>query len=103
MEADLEQAEEFARQAQATFRKTPVYPVLSVCLWPLLAISLHKNQLDQAAEHAEILIHPGQHRNPETLEAELRSAIDLYKGGERDQSKGRFETAVQWPWNTDYF
>ena len=103
MEADLEQAEEFARQAQATFRKTPVYPVLSVYIWPLLAISLHKNQLDQAAELAEVLIHPGQHRIPEKLEAELRSSIDLYKGGKWEQSKAGFETAVQMAMDTGYF
>ena len=103
MEGDLEQAEEFAHQAQATFRKTPVYPVLSVYIWPLLAVSLHNNQLDQAAELAEVLIHPGQHRIPENLEVELRSSIDLYKGGERDQSKGRFETAVQMAMETGYF
>ncbi len=72
-------------------------------LWPLLAISLKKNQMAQANDLAKEFINPRTSRIRDSLEAVLRSGVDLYEGGKIGPSKERFESAVQMAIDTGYF
>ncbi len=98
-EGDLVRAEDLARQAQ----KAILFNNHNIYLWVLIAISLKRDELEQVNQMAQELIDPGQIRLPDHIEAALRSAVELYEGGIRQQSKECFERAVQIAQDTGYF
>jgi tetratricopeptide (TPR) repeat protein len=100
MEGNLERSEELARKALEVI---PAKAVRLLAIWPLLAISLNRGQLDQAVELAEEIVHPGQARLPDSLDVAIRSAVDLCKGGEPEQSKTSIEAGIRIAQDLGYF
>ena len=84
-EGDHDQVRELARTAFAAWQRGQwIYAFHWTARLPLLALSLDRNQISDALEHAQALLDPQQQKLPEKLEAALETAV---QAGEAQQAK----------------
>ena len=70
------------------------YPIEWLARWPLLAIRLSRGQVDQAVEHARVMLNPAQQRLPRDLEVPLEQAIQAWEKGQRELAPQCLELAM---------
>jgi tetratricopeptide (TPR) repeat protein len=58
------------------------YPIEWLARWPLLAIRFSQGQIDQAMDHARVMLTPAQQRLPSDLEAPLEKAVQAWEQGQ---------------------
>lgn len=80
---NLEAAEEYGRAALEAWR-TPrkVYEYQWTGLWPLIDVTLSREQIAEAMDYARLLLAPTQQRPPETLHTALAAALEAEEGGQ---------------------
>jgi class 3 adenylate cyclase len=64
-------------------------------LWPLVAVRLADNRLEQAVAAAREMLGPDQQRFPELLEGALRSALQTWDEGDENLAAEKLNRAVQ--------
>ena len=81
----LIQTQALSRASLALWDQLPLgrrsAPFLWLALWPLIAVTLHDEQLSQAVEHVRTMLGPGQQRPPDALAASLEQAIQAWEAG----------------------
>jgi tetratricopeptide (TPR) repeat protein len=65
-----------------------------VALWPLIGVAIARDQIADAIKHAERLLVPPQMAMTAALEAELRSAVEAWKGNDQRAAKLRLQKAA---------
>jgi hypothetical protein len=101
-EGDLVKSEEFVRQALEYLTKTP-FPFNDMAYWPLITITLQRDQLDQAIELGRKIVNPPTHRIAPEIEDDLQQAIKCYEAGQRETARRVLNQAMQLAIDTGYF
>jgi tetratricopeptide (TPR) repeat protein len=80
---DLEAAERHGRQALASWRQVKfVFSFQWTALWPLMAVALEKDQIEQAIVCAGKLLAPEQQALPQAVTATLEHAIQAWENNQ---------------------
>jgi tetratricopeptide (TPR) repeat protein len=102
-EGDLAEAEKQGRAALELWDKSAfVYAFHWTALLPLLAVAVKRQQIPEALDHAQALLHPQQQKLPDPLEASLEAAIQAGDDGQGDTARQRLKHAIQVAQETGY-
>ena len=69
------------------------YPFQWAALWPLLAIALEEQRIDDAADCARKMLSPEQQLFPDELAAAMEQALEAFDLGQTGQARTQFEQA----------
>jgi predicted ATPase/class 3 adenylate cyclase len=91
-EGDLAAAYADGSEGVEKISQTPQGHILVwVALWPLIGVAIARDQIADAIKHAERLLVPPQMAMTAALEAELRSAVEAWKGNDQRAAKLRLQ------------
>ncbi|MCP4212919.1 MAG: tetratricopeptide repeat protein [Halieaceae bacterium] len=90
----LHEAKTEAEQALATWEEYP-YPFRWLAMWVLLAIHTKREELAEAVESAQSILHPSQRRQPGDLSVVLTTAVRAWQAGASDAARVALHQAVE--------
>jgi tetratricopeptide (TPR) repeat protein len=90
------------QEALAQWERWPAYPFKWTALWPLLAVALAQDRIDEAVEHARGLLDPAQQALPAALSTALDNALQAWDANERPLARCHLSTAVELAAQHDY-
>jgi hypothetical protein len=94
-EGDLAAAYADGSEGVEKISQTPQGDILVwVALWPLIGVAIARDQFADAIKHVEKLLVPPQMAMTAALEAELRSAVEAWKGNDQRAAKLRLQKAA---------
>jgi tetratricopeptide (TPR) repeat protein len=92
---ELDAAERHGRQALEGWKQVPfVVSFQWTALWPLMAVALEKNQLEQAVAYAGDLLAPEQQALPQDVTLSLQEAIQVWQDDQAEVTRQKLESAL---------
>jgi tetratricopeptide (TPR) repeat protein len=102
-EGDVAEAMKQGRAALEIWDQTPfVYAFHWTALFPLLALAVAQEQIPEALDHAQALLHPQQQKLPESLEAALAAVIQAGENDGAEAATHHLERVIQVAKETGY-
>jgi tetratricopeptide (TPR) repeat protein len=102
-EGDMTEAEKQARTALDLWAQSAfVYAFHWTALFPLLAMAVEKDALDEALDHARALLNPQQQKLPDPLGAALEAAIQTGEENGAEAASLHLERVIQVAKETGY-
>ena len=95
-EGNSDEAEVYGKEALDLWGQVPfVYPFQWTALWPLIAITVEKSQLDQTLVYVRALLEPDQQYLPGVIEECLQKAIHAWEEGKPEVTHSKLEEALE--------
>lgn len=90
---NIDQAEILAEQTLKYFTEVK-FPFLFVALMPLISIAVSKDNIDKAAAHAFLLLHPMAQKLPPSITTRLQEGLAFWGERKTKEAKENFSLAV---------
>jgi len=98
-EGNLSEAETNGQAALEAWQQLPAGHASAAmhwaALWPLIGVSVAKNQISKAIDYARALLEPSRQRLPEALTAIVEKAIHTWEGGDSNETRTNLNQALE--------